>query len=101
MIWKLLNSFANTDESLVLYEAHKYCPLVANFQEATVLQQYWICLMAGNDVNYKLNIEQKLIGIAKGVGIEFKNDTQGLRQSNSFREEMKQKQKERRKDNNG
>ena len=57
--------------------------------------------MAGNDINYKLNIEQKLIGIAKGLGIEFKNDTRGLRQSNSFREQMKQKQKERRNDNNG
>lgn len=49
--------------------------------------------MAGNDINYKSNIEQKLIGIAKGVGIEFKDNTQSLRQSNSFREQMKQKQK--------
>ena len=49
--------------------------------------------MAGTDVNYKLNIENKLIGIAKGVGIEFKDNTQILRQSNSFREQMKQKQK--------
>ena len=50
--------------------------------------------MAVNDVNYKLNIENKLIGIAKGVGIEFKDNTQSLRQSNSFREQMKQKQKQ-------
>lgn len=49
--------------------------------------------MAVNDVNYKLNIENKLIGIAKGVGVEFKDNTQSLRQSNSFREQMKQKQK--------
>ena len=49
--------------------------------------------MAATDVNYKLNIENKLIGIAKGVGIEFKDNTQSLRQSNSFREQMKQKQK--------
>ena len=49
--------------------------------------------MAGTDVNYKLNIENKLIGIAKGVGIEFKDNTQSLRQSNSCREQMKQKQK--------
>ena len=49
--------------------------------------------MAVTDVNYKLNIENKLIGIAKGVGIEFKDNTQSLRQSNSFREQMKQKQK--------
>ena len=84
-----------------MYEAHKHCPLVANFKEATILQQYWLQLMAVNDVNYKLNIEQKLIGIAKGVGIEFRDNTQSLRQSNSFREQMKQKQKERRNDNNG
>lgn len=50
--------------------------------------------MAVTDVNYKLNIENKLIGIAKGVGIEFKDNTQSLRQSNSFREQMKQKQKQ-------
>ena len=49
--------------------------------------------MAVTDVNYKLNIENKLIGIAKGVGIEFKDNTQSLRQSNSFRKQMKQKQK--------
>lgn len=49
--------------------------------------------MAVTDVNYKLNIENKLIGIAKGVGIKFKDNTQSLRQSNSFREQMKQKQK--------
>ena len=57
--------------------------------------------MGGIDVQYKLNIENKLIGIAKGVGIEFQENTQSLRQSQSFREQMKQKQKERRNDNNG
>ena len=76
-----------------MYEAHKHCPLVCSFKEATLLQQYWLQLMAVTDVNYKLNIENKLIGIAKGVGIEFKDNTQSLRQSNSFREQMKQKQK--------
>ena len=53
--------------------------------------------MAAEDINYRNSIEHKLIGIAKGVGIEFKEDTQSRRQSNSFREQMKQKQKERRK----
>ena len=72
MTWKLWNNFANSDESLILYEAHKHCPLISSFKEATLLQQYWLQLMAVNDVNYKLNIENKLIGIAKGVGIEFK-----------------------------
>ena len=68
---------------------------------ATHLQWYWLELMAVNDIRYKLNIEQKLIGIAKGVGVEFKEDTQSLRHSNSFRESMKQKQRKRRNDNNG
>ena len=57
--------------------------------------------MAATDIQYKLNIENKLMGIAKGVGVEFKENSQSLRQSQSFREQMKQKQKERRKDNNG
>lgn len=52
--------------------------------------------MAVNDIQYKNNIENKLIGIAKGVGIEFKDNTTSMRQSNSFREQMKQKQKNRR-----
>jgi len=68
---------------------------------ATRLQLYWLELMAVKDIQYKLNIEQKLIGIAKGVGVEFKEDTQSLRHSQSFRETMKQKQRNRRKDNNG
>lgn len=53
--------------------------------------------MAANDINYKLSIEHKLTGIAKGVGIEFRNDTSSLRQSQGFREQMKEKQKQRRK----
>lgn len=53
--------------------------------------------MAANDLNYKRSIENKLIGIAKGVGIEFKESTDSLRKSNNFRERMKRKQKERRK----
>lgn len=57
--------------------------------------------MAVTDVNYKLNIENKLIGIAKGVGIEFKDNTQSLRQSNSFREQMKQKQKRNKENKDG
>jgi len=64
--------------------------------DATSLQFYWLQLMAVNDIQYKNNIENKLIGIAKGVGIEFKDNTTSMRQSNSFREQMKQKQKNRR-----
>lgn len=52
-------------------------------------------LMAADDINYQNTIDLKLSGIAKGVGIEFKGDVAGTRQSNSFREQMKQKQKER------
>jgi hypothetical protein len=49
--------------------------------------------MAVQDIQYKLNIEQYLIGIAKGVGVEVKESSTSLRESNSFREQMKQKQK--------
>ena len=52
-------------------------------------------MMAAEDINYRTGIEHKLIGIAKGVGIEFKEDTQSRRQSNSFREQMKEKQRKR------
>lgn len=55
--------------------------------------------MAVQDIQYKNSIENKLIGIAKGVGVEFKDTSISLRQSNSFREQMKRKQKERRQDN--
>ena len=95
--WKSLNSFANSDESLILYETHKHCPIVSSFKESTSLQWHWLQMMAANDINYKTSIENKLIGIAKGLGIEFKTDTTSLRQSQSFREQMKMKQKNRRK----
>ena len=49
--------------------------------------------MAVSSVQYRMNIESYLIGIGKGVGVEFKDDTHSLRQSNSFREQMKQKQR--------
>ena len=52
-------------------------------------------LMAADDINFQNNLDLKLTGIAKGVGIEFKGDISSTRQSNSFREQMKQKQKER------
>lgn len=52
-------------------------------------------LMAADDINYQNTIDLKLSGIAKGLGIEFKGDMSSNRQSNSFREQMKQKQKER------
>lgn len=66
-----------------------------------MLQFYWLQLMAVQDLNYKNSIENKLIGIAKGVGIEFKQDTTSLRRSQGFREKMKQKQKRRRNKING
>lgn len=57
--------------------------------------------MAVNDIQYKLSIENKLIGIAKGVGVEFKNDSSSVRESMGFREQMKRKQEENRKKRNG
>ena len=44
----------------------------------------------------KMAILNSLVGIAKGVGIGFEEDSTSIRQSNSFREQMKRKQKERR-----
>lgn len=52
--------------------------------------------MAAEDISYQNTIDIKLTGIAKGVGIEFSGDIGSNRQSNNFREQMKQKQKERR-----
>ena len=60
--------------------------------DATLHQKYFLSLMAAEDINYKDTISLKLSGIAKGVGIEFKNDTTD-KQSNSFREKMMEKQK--------
>ena len=58
-------------------------------------------LMAADDINFQNNIDIKLRGIAKGVGIEFTEDVGSKRQSNNFREQMKQKQKERGVNSNG
>lgn len=74
---------------------------MANLNEATMFQKYWLHLMAVNDIQFKLSIENKLIGIAKGVGVEFKNDSNSVRQSMGFREQMKRKQEENRKKRNG
>lgn len=49
--------------------------------------------MSAEDINYRNSIEGRLIGIAKGVGIEFKdNGRNDRRESDSFRERMKQRQ---------
>lgn len=53
-------------------------------------------LMSVEDINYRNTIESKLDGIAKGLGVEFKGNTSSRRQSNSFREQMKEKQRKRR-----
>lgn len=56
-------------------------------------QYQFLTLMSVEDINYRNSIENILIGIAKGVGIEIKSNTSSKRTSNSFREQMKQKQK--------
>ena len=38
-----------------------------------MFQKYWLMLMAAHDLGYKETIDTKLTGIAKGVGVEFKN----------------------------
>jgi hypothetical protein len=56
-------------------------------------QYQFLTLMSVEDINYRNSIENILIGIAKGVGIEIKSNNSSRRTSNSFREQMKQKQK--------
>lgn len=56
-------------------------------------QYHFLTLMSVEDINYRNSIENILIGIAKGVGIEIKSNNSSRRTSNSFREQMKQKQK--------
>ena len=48
--------------------------------------------MAAEDINFENSIEHKLVGIAKGVGIEFKSNYD-RRGSTNFREQMKEKQR--------
>lgn len=40
--------------------------------DCTMFQKHWLMLMAAQDLNYRNAIDTKLTGIAKGVGIEFK-----------------------------
>ena len=47
-------------------------PIVSHFKEATMIQKHFLMLMAGKDIEYKNRIDVKLTGIAKGVGVEFK-----------------------------
>ena len=68
--------------------------IVGNMDDATLHQKYFLSLMAAEDINYRNNIEHKLIGIAKGVGVSFES-TGSRRQSDNFRESMKAKQRER------
>ena len=61
--------------------------------DATLHQKYFLSLMAVEDINYTNSIEHKLIGIAKGLGVNFES-TGSNRQSNNFRETMKEKQRQ-------
>lgn len=38
-----------------------------------MFQKQFLILMAGKDIEYKENLDLKLTGIAKGVGVEFKS----------------------------
>jgi hypothetical protein len=62
-------------------------------KDATSFQFYWLQLMAVEDINYNNSIENILTGIAKGVGVEIKNNSNSRRESNSFRERMKERQR--------
>ena len=56
----------------MLYQAHKYSPIVERLPDATLYQKHFLMLMAVQDLNYMDTIDIKLEGIAKGVGVEFK-----------------------------
>ena len=68
--------------------------------DATLHQKYFLSLMAAEDINFMNSIENKLIGIAKGVGITFES-TNSRRQSSSFRDKMKEKQRNRKEKRGG
>ncbi len=81
-----------------MYNVHKNgAKIVDKLYDATSLQKYFLMLMSGEDIQFMNSIEHKLVGIAKGVGVEFKgnNSRRGRMQSNNFRERMKQKQMKR------
>jgi hypothetical protein len=78
---------------LILYETHKTTPIVDSLKNATMWQYQFLTMMSIEDINYRNSIENILTGIAKGVGIEIKHNNSSRRTSNSFREQMKQKQK--------
>ena len=61
-----------TNEALVLWETHKYTPLVERLSNATMFQKTFFMMMAGKDISFRQTIDMKLEGIAKGVGVEFK-----------------------------
>ena len=71
--------------------------LVTRLSDATSLQICFLRLMSAEDINFMNSIEHKLVGIAKGVGIEFKDNSSrnSRRQSSNFRERMKEKQRKR------
>ena len=56
----------------MLWETHKYTPLVNCLFDATLFQKQFFFLMAVGDVNYRETLDVRLKGIAKGVGVEFK-----------------------------
>ena len=77
-----------------MYNVHKQgAKLVDNLKDATLLQYHFLMLMSVEDINYNNSIENKLVGIAKGVGVEFKDNTSDRRGSNSFRERIKERQR--------
>ena len=74
---------------------HKTTPLVNTLSECTMHQRFFLNLMSVEDINYQNSIEHKLVGIAKGVGVEFKTNTpdrNSRRDSQSFHDRMKQRQ---------
>ena len=74
---------------------HKTTPLANTLSECTMHQRFFLNLMSVEDINYQNSIEHKLVGIGKGVGVEFKTNTtdrNSRRDSQSFHDRMKQRQ---------
>lgn len=63
-----------SDQARIIYQSHKDgLRLVSNLCDATEFQKTFLQLMAVKEIEYKEKIDVRLTGIAKGVGIEFKD----------------------------
>ena len=58
---------------MLIYQSHiDGLRIVDRLTDATEYQKYFLWLMAAQQVEYQMKIDNRLVGIAKGVGVEFK-----------------------------